>query len=50
MGSHNGRNSSEKEQRGGGGHGEVGVGAPGIHPIGADLDVELCWLGRGPLH
>lgn len=36
--------------RGGGGHREVGVGAPGIHQFGADLDMESCWLGRGPLH
>lgn len=27
-----------------------GVGAPGIHQFRADLDVESCWLGRGPLH
>lgn len=34
------------------GHEEVGVGVgvPGIHQSKADLDVESCWLGRGPLH
>lgn len=34
----------------GGGHSEAGVGAPGVHQFRADLDVESCWLGRGPLH
>lgn len=51
MASYNGRDGSEEWRGGrGGGHAEVGVGAPGIHQFRADLDVESCWLGRGPLH
>lgn len=45
-----GENSSEKEWDGVGGHWEVGVGAPDIYQFRADLDVDSCWLGRGPLH
>lgn len=37
--------------RGGrGGRREVGAGTPGIRQFRVDLDVESCWLGRGPLH
>lgn len=57
MFSDSGRDSRERACRkngldggGGGGHREVGAGAAGIHRFRADLDVESCWLGRGPLH
>lgn len=29
---------------------EVGEKAPGNHKFRADLDMESCWLGVGPLH